>query len=142
MFQFTNFQFVKSKQILNFNFQINSNLLITNMFKLKIKNTNLYWLVAISLGLSLTWFLTINYVVRLGPGASIVLHSNAFGVDYFSNRASLLSIPSIATIFILSDIFLGFKSKESRWRLAFFLTANLLTFYFLFLISWIIKINS
>lgn len=112
------------------------------MWKLKIKNTNIYWLAAIGLGLSSAWFSTINYIVRLGPGASIVLHSNAFGVDYFSNRISLLSVPAIATIFILSDVFLGFKSKEPRWKLAFFLTANLLTFYFLFLIGWIIKINN
>lgn len=111
------------------------------MFKLKIKNSQTYWLAAIGLGLSLTWFLAINYVVRLGPGANIILHRNAFGVDYFSGRGSLFTIPAIATIFILSDIFLGFKSKEPKWRLAFFLTANLLTLYFLFLMIWVIRIN-
>jgi len=102
------------------------------MLKLKIKNANLYWLVAIIIGLGLTWFLAINYAVRLGPGISIILHRNAFGVDYFSNRASFLAIPSIATIFILSDLFLGFQIKEPKWKLILFLTANLLTGYFCF----------
>ncbi len=106
------------------------------------KNLQTYWLIAIGLVLGLTWALTINYVIKLGPGTSIILHRNAFGVDYFNNRISLLSIPSIATIFILSDLFLGFKSKEPKWKLILFLTANLLTGYFLFLIIWIIKINS
>jgi len=106
------------------------------------KNLQTYWLMAIALILGLTWALTISYVIKLGPGTSIILHRNAFGVDYFNNRNSLLSIPSIATIFILSDLFLGFKSKEPKWKLILFLTANLLTGYFLFLIVWIIKINS
>lgn len=112
------------------------------MFKLKIKNNQTYWLLAIGLGLSLTWFLAINYVLRLGSGANIILHRNAFGVDYFSGRASLFTIPAIATIFILSDIFLGFKSKEPKWKIAFFLTATLIALYFLFLVVWVIKINS
>lgn len=113
-----------------------------HMFKFKIKNTSLYWLLAIIIGLSLIWFLTINYIVGLGTGISMVLHSNAFGVDYFSNRASFLSIPAIATIFIVSDMILGLKNREPKWRLVFLLTANLLTFYFLFLTIWIIQINS
>ncbi|MFZ2414458.1 MAG: hypothetical protein WAW33_00400 [Minisyncoccia bacterium] len=111
------------------------------MFKLKIKNNQTYWLLVIGLGLSLTWFLAINYVLRLGSGANIILHRNAFGVDYFSGRASLFTIPAIATIFILSDIFLGFKSKEPKWKIAFFLTATLIALYFLFLVVWVIKIN-
>ncbi|HPR91403.1 MAG TPA: hypothetical protein PK547_01570 [Candidatus Paceibacterota bacterium] len=106
------------------------------------KNLQTYWLIAIAVILGLTWVLAIHYVIKLGPGSSIVLHRNSFGVDYFSNRSSLLSIPAIATIFILSDIFLGFKSKESKWKLILFLTASLLTGYFLFLLVWIIKINS
>ena len=113
----------------------------THMWKLKIKNHQTYWLTAMGIGLGLTWLLTINYVVRLGSGANIILHRNAFGVDYFSGRGSLFAIPAIATIFILSDIFLGFKSKEPKWKLTFFLTASLLTLYFLFLVIWVIRIN-
>lgn len=112
------------------------------MLKFKKEHYQIYCVIALGLVLSLVWILTINYVIKLGPGASIVLHRNAFGVDYFSNRSSLLSIPAIATIFILSDLFLGFKSKEPQWKLILFLTANLLAGYFLFLIIWIIKINS
>ena len=113
-----------------------------HMLKLQIKNTKIYWWTAIGLWLGLIWFLVINYVVRLGPGGNIVLHRNAFGVNYFSDRNSLFSIPAIATIFILSDIFLGLKSKEPKWKMVFFSAAGLLAIYFLFLIIWIIKINS